>query len=98
MAWQSCTAPNQITAPDPLGSSRGMAVMLAIWGWELPADLLARLPMAQPVPDGAEVKQQILIRTMSSAFFTPTHDDALKSGQASPPLFHARARRLPLAA
>ena len=40
-------------APDPLGSARDMAVMLADWGWDLPADLSALLPRAQPVPDGA---------------------------------------------
>ena len=40
-------------APDPLGSARDMAVMLADWGWDLPVDLSALLPRAQPVPAGA---------------------------------------------
>ena len=43
-----------VPAPDPLGSAREMAVMLADWGWDLPADLLALLPRDQTVPDGAE--------------------------------------------
>lgn len=41
-----------VPAPDPLGSARDMAVMLADWGWDLPADLGALLPRAQPVPAG----------------------------------------------
>ena len=42
-----------VPAPDPQGSAREMAVMLADWGWDLPADLGALLPRAQPVPAGA---------------------------------------------
>ncbi len=40
-------------APDPLGSARDMAVMLADWGWDLPVDLLALPSRAQPAPAGA---------------------------------------------
>lgn len=43
-----------VPAPDPLGSSRDMAVMLADWCWDLPDDLLALLPRAQAIPEGAE--------------------------------------------
>ena len=42
-----------VPAPDPLGSARDMAVMLADWGWDLPPDLSALLPRAQPVRAGA---------------------------------------------
>lgn len=42
-----------VPAPDPLGSSRDMAIMLADWGWQLPDELADLLPEAEAVPDGA---------------------------------------------
>lgn len=42
-----------VSAPDPLGSSRDMATMLAARGWELPSELSSLLPPAQEIPEGA---------------------------------------------
>lgn len=40
-------------APDPLGSSRDMAIFLFDWGWELPDALKDLLPQPLPIPEGA---------------------------------------------
>lgn len=43
-----------VSAQNPLGSFRDMAVMLACWGWELPPELVVLLPPAERITDGAE--------------------------------------------
>ena len=40
-------------APDPLGSARDMAIMLASSAWVLPSELAELLPPKLPLPDGA---------------------------------------------
>jgi len=66
-----------VEAPDPLGSDRDMAVMLATFGYVLPESLWRLLPKPQPNPDQAgaiaganEVAQTGLVTESS---FTPRH-------------------------
>jgi hypothetical protein len=40
-------------APDPLGSTRDLAVMLATFGWQLDRETSALLPKPTGIPEGA---------------------------------------------
>jgi len=42
-----------VEAPDPIGSMRDMAVMLAASDWDLPDELTGLLPLAEDIPEGA---------------------------------------------
>lgn len=41
-------------APDPLGSTRDLAILLASLGWQLDSETAALLPKPDPIPEGAE--------------------------------------------
>jgi hypothetical protein len=51
--WGTLYGTQSVRAPDPLGSSRDMAVLLATCCWDLPPELLALLPPPLPIPEGA---------------------------------------------